>query len=201
MGGTGARERILRAAAELFAERGYTTVSVREVCEAAGVSKPTLYYYFGSKAGLANALLSEAAGDFLGDVRRIAQGGGDVRGRLKAIARSVFERSAAAPTACRFFYACLFAPPQEGVEYDFEHTIPELLGMTAAVFEEGRAAGVVAQEYEAEFCAMVLLGALQGYTIRFLRRSDVRLTSDLADDLVEAVLKGLAPHGTEEGER
>ena len=37
---------IARAAARLFAERGYDATSVREIVEAAGVAKPTLYYYF-----------------------------------------------------------------------------------------------------------------------------------------------------------
>ena len=49
---------IARAAARLFAERGYDATSVREIVEAAGVAKPTLYYYFRSKEGLAQALLT-----------------------------------------------------------------------------------------------------------------------------------------------
>src|SRR5690348_9681797 len=49
---------IARSAARLFAERGYDATSVREIVEAAGVAKPTLYYYFRSKEGLAQALLT-----------------------------------------------------------------------------------------------------------------------------------------------
>ena len=49
---------IARTAARLFAERGYDATSVREIVEAAGVAKPTLYYYFRSKEGLAQALLT-----------------------------------------------------------------------------------------------------------------------------------------------
>ncbi len=49
---------IARVAAKLFAERGYDATSVREIVEAAGVAKPTLYYYFRSKEGLAQALLT-----------------------------------------------------------------------------------------------------------------------------------------------
>ena len=37
---------------------GFDATSVREIVEAAGVAKPTLYYYFGSKEGLAQALLT-----------------------------------------------------------------------------------------------------------------------------------------------
>lgn len=43
------RTDILSAAARLFAERGFANVSIREICEAAGITPPTLYYYFGNK--------------------------------------------------------------------------------------------------------------------------------------------------------
>jgi AcrR family transcriptional regulator len=53
------REKILSCALNLFASRGYDAVGIQEVVEAAGVTKPTLYYYFGSKRGLLDALLAE----------------------------------------------------------------------------------------------------------------------------------------------
>lgn len=44
--------RILLAAARLFANRGYAGTSVREIVAMAGVTKPTLYYYFKNKDDL-----------------------------------------------------------------------------------------------------------------------------------------------------
>ena len=52
----GVRETIINKAIELFSARGYEGVSVSEVTEAAGITKPTLYYYFGSKEGLFEAV-------------------------------------------------------------------------------------------------------------------------------------------------
>ena len=54
---TDTRERILHFAARLFADQGFDAVSVREVCEAAGVSKPVIYYHFQSRDGLVLAVL------------------------------------------------------------------------------------------------------------------------------------------------
>ncbi len=51
------RERLLRAAAELFASQGYDAVSVDEVAAAADRSSGALYAHFGSKQGLLRALL------------------------------------------------------------------------------------------------------------------------------------------------
>ncbi len=55
----GARLRVLRAAAHLFAARGYDAVSVREIVQAANLTKPALYYHFGSKEGVAQAILAD----------------------------------------------------------------------------------------------------------------------------------------------
>ena len=46
------RLRLLEAAVQIFDRKGYAAASVREIAEAAGVTKPVLYYHFGSKEGL-----------------------------------------------------------------------------------------------------------------------------------------------------
>lgn len=56
------REKIRNAALDLFYAKGYDAVGIQEVVDAAGVTKPTLYYYFGSKRGLLETLLQESYG-------------------------------------------------------------------------------------------------------------------------------------------
>ena len=53
------RERILCTARRLFAERGAGCVSMDEIAEQAGVGKGTLFRRFGSRAALAQSVLSE----------------------------------------------------------------------------------------------------------------------------------------------
>ncbi len=55
---TNGRTRILDVAARLFAENGYSNVSVRDVCREAGTSAPMIYYYFGDKRRLFNAAVA-----------------------------------------------------------------------------------------------------------------------------------------------
>ena len=52
----GVKQTILSKALELFSAKGYEGVSVGELTGAAGITKPTLYYYFGSKEGLFEAV-------------------------------------------------------------------------------------------------------------------------------------------------
>jgi AcrR family transcriptional regulator len=51
-----AKDKIMSKALELFSAKGYEGVSVNELTAAAGITKPTLYYYFGSKEGLFEAI-------------------------------------------------------------------------------------------------------------------------------------------------
>ena len=54
-----AKQNILDSALELFSAKGYEGVAVSELTAAAGITKPTLYYYFGSKEGLFDAVCKE----------------------------------------------------------------------------------------------------------------------------------------------
>ncbi|WP_405912609.1 TetR family transcriptional regulator [Streptomyces sp. NBC_00963] len=59
-GTTATRQRLLRAAEELFAERGVAATLTREITERAGQGNSSaLHYHFGSREGLLNSILSE----------------------------------------------------------------------------------------------------------------------------------------------
>jgi len=56
------KQNILESALVLFSAKGYEGVAVSELTTAAGITKPTLYYYFGSKKGLFDAVCQENYG-------------------------------------------------------------------------------------------------------------------------------------------
>jgi AcrR family transcriptional regulator len=62
------RERLLRAAADAFAERGYDGTRVADISAAAGVSNGALYAHFGSKADLMVAALRAHGRRMLADL-------------------------------------------------------------------------------------------------------------------------------------
>lgn len=51
------KQKILGTALELFSEKGFDGVGVQMLCEKSGITKPTLYYYFGNKDGVLEELL------------------------------------------------------------------------------------------------------------------------------------------------
>ncbi len=60
-------EKVLQVASRLFAEKGFANVSVRDICKETGTTAPVIYYYFGSKKGLFDAVARRQIpmGDFV----------------------------------------------------------------------------------------------------------------------------------------
>lgn len=56
-------QQMLDSAAQLFGEHGYHAVSMDQIAESVGLSKPMLYAYFDSKEGLCAACLKRAGAD------------------------------------------------------------------------------------------------------------------------------------------
>lgn len=50
------RDRILKAAARIFAERGYYETSIGDIAREAGIGRASFYYYFDDKEKTARAL-------------------------------------------------------------------------------------------------------------------------------------------------
>jgi AcrR family transcriptional regulator len=80
------REQILRAAAQLFAERGSRAVGVDDVGAAVGVTGPAIYRHFASKdAMLAEMLLRISERLLDGGTERVAAAGADPLAQLRAL--------------------------------------------------------------------------------------------------------------------
>ncbi len=106
------RGRIIVCATRLFAERGYDAVGVQEIAESAGIQKPTLYHYFGSKEGLLRALLEESFAPFFEELSSASAYDRDVITPLSRVARVYFDFARQNPLLYRMQLMLWFAPPE-----------------------------------------------------------------------------------------
>jgi AcrR family transcriptional regulator len=104
------RSGILGVALQLFAARGYDAVGIQEIVDQAGVTKPTLYHYFGSKLGLLEALLAAHFSPLQDELERAARYRRDLPQTLSEIARAYFAFALARPDFYRLQLGLLFAP-------------------------------------------------------------------------------------------
>lgn len=82
---------IKKAALKLFSEKGFYSTSTRELTEAAGVSKGTLYWHWKSKEEVAFSLVSDMLGDFLELIERARDEKGPVIERMERLAAAVAD--------------------------------------------------------------------------------------------------------------
>lgn len=65
---------ILSIASEHFGTSGFATTSVASIAQAADISKPLIYNYFGSKEGLYEACLDRGGSLLADEIERVARG-------------------------------------------------------------------------------------------------------------------------------
>jgi AcrR family transcriptional regulator len=197
---------IARVAARLFATQGYEATSVREIVEAAGVTKPTLYYYFGSKEGLAQAILTMPMETLAHDLRAILDSGSEPVTALGQIVDAHFAFCREYADGARFFFALSFGPQGRELMREVKRSmgvLPELLIEGVRRLAD---AGLIAPE-RVGACATTCRGMIVIAMMDFLYRdrhpdcahTGLEHLSDLgpglADRLVGDLLHGFALPG------
>lgn len=85
------REKILSCAQRLFFEKGYEAVGVQEIVDTAGITKPTMYYYFKSKHGLLECLLAEGTQAMLEKMKEVTETEGEFLQVFELVTRRFLE--------------------------------------------------------------------------------------------------------------
>src|SRR5271169_970207 len=124
-------DRILMKALELFSSKGYEATSVREICEAAGITKPTLYHFYGSKEGVYRALVDGTFEQFRMDLSRLLEAPGTAEERLRRVARSYFEYAGARREVMRFVLSLVHNTSTAAPRTDFPKLYEEIVSIVA----------------------------------------------------------------------
>ncbi|MBW2623918.1 MAG: TetR/AcrR family transcriptional regulator [Deltaproteobacteria bacterium] len=137
------RQRLLEAAAALFAGKGYSGTSVREIVTAAGVTKPVLYYYFENKEGIFRAILEFAEEKQREILAHVAQARGGFFDRLILLYEEFSEGISEHQNEFKMLYSLFLGPPQGAPEYDLEVYLNRLKEIIQTLYREGVEAGQV----------------------------------------------------------
>lgn len=153
--GAEARERLLAAAQELYAEQGVAATTPRQVLERSGVGQGSLYHHFPAKRDLAKAAIDCTTEATLDGAREALVGDGTAMERLGAY----LTRPRDAVAGCRV--GRLTSDPSVMADPDLQEPVrtyfADLIDLLAAVFAEDGAAPAVAQQR-----AMTAVAVIQG---------------------------------------
>jgi TetR/AcrR family transcriptional regulator len=194
------RQRILDAAAEVFAERGFGGAGVDQIARRAGVNKAMLYYHVGDKA----ALFGEVVKTNIAVVgRAVAEAVGastEPRERLRAIPRA-FARAALERPFLPQLMLREIAAGGPNIPTQALGQIAEIMGVTKAVLEDGRERGVF-RRTDPFVIHLLLIGSLMfmANALRMRERFGQLLPlppavgnlEALTDQMVEIALDGIA---------
>ena len=100
MSGQERREQLLDVGRKLFAEKGFEAVSVEEIAQRAGVSKPVVYEHFGGKEGLYAVLVDREMNHLLDSIQTGLQGD-NARVLVEQTAMALFDYIEAYPDGFR----------------------------------------------------------------------------------------------------
>jgi AcrR family transcriptional regulator len=194
--------RIAGRATELFANKGFAGTSVREIAEAAGVTKPTVYYYFESKEGLVRHIMQTAMGQLLESVHAAKALGGDIRAQLCALVQAQLEFAASHPAAIALMGRLHHEPPGQPWGDELQRLQEQAFAAVGSLFKQAIARGEIAAR-DPMLLTLTLFGALISHTTAVLRcEPDPNATTAprVASQLVDLLLLGARPRPPVPGE-
>lgn len=188
-----ARLRLMRSAVDIFGRKGYAAASVREIVETAGVTKPVLYYHFGSKEGLMMAIIQEAAKSVLGVVEEAAALGGTAREHVFRLFASMRKLVRAHTSELRVVHAVYYFAPELLPTFDYRVFERIILGDLERTIRSGIESGELRNVSPAH--ASIALGAILGaFLDQELIHRDVALKDADLFHVLTLVFDGLCPH-------
>jgi TetR/AcrR family transcriptional regulator len=161
------RTRLLNAAVRVFDRKGYASASVREIAELAGVTKPALYYHFGSKEGLLVAILQQAERQVAETIDQAVARVGTARDRILGLCEDVYGLFGQNVPIARVAHAVFLGPPDGAPPFDvkvFEARFRRALEQMAA----GALASGELRDVAPTDVALAVMGILEGCNERQL---------------------------------
>jgi AcrR family transcriptional regulator len=182
------RDRIYQAAQALFLEYGFAATTVNQIAEAADVAQATFFNHFQSKAAILGAMTEEVFAHLETLMSEVLSQPGTPQERIRRFARRVADETLAVRGLAK---DVLLELHQIGVQSG--DVAPHLAGMREPferMLREGQQEQTVRDDFDAEFLAEFVIGALNTTFTNWLIQTHYPLSARLdqaASLLVEAI--------------
>ena len=190
-----ARDRIYRVAARLYALRGYEGTSIREIAEAAGVTKPLVHYHFESKERLFSDLLDHAIGRCACQAAAIAARETGSAEKLRELIRAFAAEAREAPEIVCFAQEALTMPGRLPLAAEQKDRGRELFEIIVRLIAEGCRRGEFRQT-DARHAAAVVIAAFGFVAVAVLAGDIKEVPADYGDFLFDLLWRGLEARAT-----
>jgi len=184
------RERILRAAVDVFAEYGYFNAKVSTIAKTAGVADGTIYLYFDNKEDLLVTIFREHTRTFLDSLKRELSGARRPDEAVRIVIRHHLEalgqdRALAIVSQVELRHSLKF------MSHLSHQEVTSYLTIIRQVVEQGQSSGVFRKRHNPQLVAKSLFGILDEAVTSWILSEKVYDVTEQADPLAAFVLEGL----------
>jgi TetR/AcrR family transcriptional regulator, fatty acid metabolism regulator protein len=183
------RDAILRAAIDVFAERGYFNAQVADVARAAGVAAGTVYLYFQNKDHLLVSIFERSMRDGLAESRAAVAELRDPRERLRRLARGHLARLGNDRNLAIVFQVEL-RQSTKFMERFSATLLRDYIGLIRAAIADGQQSGIFRADIKATVAAKMLFGALDEMATNWILSARKYSLEADADAVVDLFING-----------
>ena len=184
------RDAILRAAIDVFAERGYFNAQVADVARAAGVAAGTVYLYFKSKDDILISIFERGMRASLDEAREQVAPITDPRERLREFARLHLRRLGQDRNLAIVFQVEL-RQSTKFMERFSSTLLRDYLGLIREAIADGQKHGAFRQDLKPTVAAKVLFGALDEMATNWILSNRRYALEPEADAVVDIFINGV----------
>ncbi|WP_036713423.1 TetR/AcrR family transcriptional regulator [Paenibacillus sp. P1XP2] len=185
------KDKIIRAAIEVFSENGYHRASMDEIALRAQVAKGTLYYNFPGKSELFKTIVKQGFEDIMQRTQADLCAPLPIKEQILRVIRHHLDFF----LESRHFSHIVFNELSNGIEQDVLDELKQLrrehLRFLASILEEGQCEGNLIRDVDANLAAASIVGTLESTCNYYLSHPDEYSRDDLEHFVFTMVTKGL----------
>ena len=183
-------QRILDAAAAVFAEKGFFTSRIADIADRADVADGTVYLYFKSKEEILMTVINTAFDGFMSLARTELKKLADPAERLRRLAFLHLDAMGSNRNLAVVFQMELRQSTRFLSEFSHHHMV-EYLTLARNAISDGQASGLFRREMPDKVAANCFFGALDEMVTSWVLNEHQYRLANVADAVVDIFLNGM----------
>ncbi len=185
------KSKIFHIAAKLMAQKGYNAVSMREISEQSGVSKPMIYYYFESKEKLYQSLMDTGLAYNDSQIEEVLNSAVSIKDKLTKLFKLQFEHCLKFPEFVKFFLYMFVKIEDTPLGERLRHEELRRKHGLMKLIQEGILRGEFGPNVKPEIAVEMIIGTTTHFMWHQMNSKKKILTDQLAEEIIEVLFKGL----------
>ncbi len=181
------KNKIIEAAVEVFAEKGFFNANVRDVARKAGVADGTIYVYFKGKDDLLISLFEQKMETILVDFREKLKAITDPLERLQEFIRTYFQLIKNDMHLAEVFQVELRQSSKFLKDYHNQKFL-DFLNIIASILEAGISIGFFRQDINIDVAKIMIFGAIDEVARQWILGADEKYSLQEAGEQISNTL-------------